>query len=95
MRNKNVENQMVPRGDRAIARPTIITTPAPPMESEILITMKSHVSVSEKEEPVKKDDKRQSSRPQHQRSIEYIIEEEFSYKAKRRVVYKESHGGQQ
>lgn len=78
------------RANKSKNRPTIITTPAPPLENEEII-IEEPIAVKLKE-PDDKHEKQQEGKGQHQhrqKSYEYIIEEEFSYKAKRRLIYKE------
>lgn len=68
--------------DRRKAMPTIITTPAPPPELDLIIKL----------EKLKSDcsgDNQGNERHTGNAEIEYVIEEEISYKAKRIITYRQ------
>lgn len=83
------------RAEKSKNRPTIITTPAPPIESEEII-VENPISVR-LNEPFEKKENNQQGKGSHQprqKSYEYIIEEEISYKARRRLIYKEEYSSE-
>jgi hypothetical protein len=90
MSNKNPPLLM--RNDRNLNRPTIITTPAPPIEKETDPSISNLRAIPETK-PNTGPIPEIFPKSHMQKSIELIIEEEYSYTAKRRVVYKETNSG--
>lgn len=81
---KNSQNKPV-RYERNLNRPTIITTPAPPLEIEEVARMHKPLAGSN----IPQQEANNNKGFPNQRSYEYVIEEEISYKAKRRLIYTE------